>query len=64
MMNKLVDYFSDSYTFAQIKVLRKMYGGRWTRISVLLRDGKSTMSVWVKGEPLVKYDRILKVEEW
>lgn len=63
-LNKFKDYISDSFSFAQYKFLRKWYGGKWTKISVVLRDGKSTIAVWVKGEPNVKYNKVLEVEKW
>lgn len=57
-------YNIDKFAFAQRKFLRKWYSGQWTKISVLLRNNIETIDVWVKGEPTVKYEKIVKVENW
>lgn len=52
------------FGFAQWKFLRKLHGGQWTKISLLLRDNISTVDVWVKGRPTIKYEKIVKTEIW
>ena len=64
-MNRKLKYFVynlDRYSFSQIKLLRKWYGGKWTNISF----SDIPFNVWVKGEPskAITYKRIEKTEDW